>query len=141
MIILAEPAGSQLSPAAYDEFSQVHSRKIIGALARPCVLHVCGKAGHIVDKMCESGAAGISVDDVDVPSLIRRISRRIVVVGNIGTFTFVRSSPEEIRTQTVELLDSVGPRVEFIAAPGCDLAPETPLENIKAFVQTAKSYR
>lgn len=138
MIILAEPAGSQLSAAAYDEFSQAYSKRIIGALPKPCILHVCGKAGHIVEKMCESGAVGISIDDVDIRSLFRRAPRHVVVIGNIGTLTLLRSSPEEVSTQTAELLHSAGDRREFIAAPGCDLAPETPLENIEAFVRTAR---
>jgi uroporphyrinogen-III decarboxylase len=39
------------------------------------------------------------------------------------------------------LLDGALDRKEFIAAPECDLAPETPLENVKAFVQAVKSDR
>jgi uroporphyrinogen decarboxylase len=140
IIILAEPAGSQLSAAAYDQFSQAYSRRIISAMARPCILHICGKAGHIVEKMWESGAAGISVDDVDLPSLIHRAPRHVVIVGNIGTLTLVSSSPEEIRAKAVAMLDSGRDRKEFIAAPGCDLAPDTPLENIQVFVQTVKAY-
>lgn len=141
MIILAEPAGSQLSAAAYEEFSQAYSKRVIGALTRPCILHVCGKAGHIAEKMCESGAVGISVDDVDFPSLLRRAPRDIVVMGNIGTLTLLSSSPEEVATQTAELLRSARDRKEFVALPGCDLAPETPFENIRAFVRTAQACR
>jgi uroporphyrinogen decarboxylase len=140
MIILAEPAGSQLSPTAYDMFSQAYSKRIIGALSRPCVLHICGKAGHIVGKMCESGAEGISIDDVDLPSLVRSAPRHVVILGNIDTLTLARSSPEEVRMQTIGLLDRVRDRKEFIAAPGCDLAPDTPLENIEAFVRTVKGH-
>ncbi len=138
-IVLAEPAGSQLSPAAYEAFSQAYSRRIIRALGAPCILHVCGKAGHVVEKMWESGAAGISVDDVDLRSLARRAPRRVVILGNISTLTLVNSTPEEIRAKTVEMLDGVKDRAEYIALPGCDLAPDTPLENIQAFVRTAKA--
>jgi uroporphyrinogen-III decarboxylase len=48
------------------------------------------------------------------------------------------SSPEGIKEETSTLLDIVKDRKEFIIAPGCDLAPNTPLENILAFVRTAK---
>jgi uroporphyrinogen decarboxylase len=141
MILLAEPAGSQLSPAGYDRFSQAYTRKIIGALARPCTLHVCGRTGHVVDKMCASGAAAISVDDVDLPSLLGRAPRQVVIIGNISPLVLLNCSPDEIRAQTAALLECAGDRKEFIAAPGCDLAPETPLENIQAFVRTVKTYR
>jgi len=32
-------------------------------------------------------------------------------------------------------------RKEFLVAPGCDLAPQTSLENILSFVKTARKYR
>jgi MtaA/CmuA family methyltransferase len=141
MIIIAEPAGSLLSPAAYGEFSQAYSTRIINALPVQCILHVCGKTGHIVDRMCQSGAAGLSIDDVDVPRLIRGAPRNVVVIGNLATLTLARGSPDEVRAQTLALLDGVGERTEFIAAPACDVAPDTPLDNIKAFVRTVKGYR
>jgi MtaA/CmuA family methyltransferase len=141
MILIAEPAGSQLSPVAYDQFSQAYSMRIIRALSRPCILHICGKAGHIVDKMLQAGPAAISIDDVDLPSVVRIAPKNIVVLGNVDTLTLANGSPEEIRTQTIEVLDFVKDRKEYIAAPGCDLAPNTPLENIQAFVQTVKGHR
>jgi uroporphyrinogen decarboxylase len=139
-IILAEPAGSQLSRAAYGRYSQAYSRRIISALPRPCILHVCGKTGHIVERMCESGAVGISIDAVDIPSLTRGAPKDVVIIGNLAPLTLLRASPEEVRAHTTVLLDSVGDREEFIASTGCDLAPGTPLENIQAFVRTVKEY-
>ena len=38
-------------------------RKIIGQMAGPVVLHVCGDTDLIVDQMCETGAAGISIEE------------------------------------------------------------------------------
>jgi uroporphyrinogen decarboxylase len=139
-IILAEPTGSQLSPAAYDEFSQVYSRRIMASLSRPCALHVCGKADHIIEKMCESGADAISVDDVNIPRAIRRVPRDMLIIGNLSTLTFATGSPDEVRAETAQLLEAVRDRPEFSIAPGCDLATETPLENIQAFVQATREY-
>jgi MtaA/CmuA family methyltransferase len=140
MIAVAEPAGSQLSPAAYDAFSQVYSQRIMSSLPSPCILHVCGKAGHVVDSMCRSGAQGISVDDVDLSSLVQRAPEDVVILGNVGTMTLARCTPEEVRAETLEVLRCAGDRKAFVAAPGCDLAPETPLENIRVFVQTVKAH-
>lgn len=141
VIVLAEPAGSQLSPAAYRAFSLAYTREIIGALRTPCILHVCGRTGHIAEAMAASGAAGISVDDVDLPALSRRVPPHVVLLGNISTLALVRESPDEIRRQTIALLDGMRERAEYIALPGCDLAPDTPLENIRAFVGAVRAYR
>ena len=141
MIIIAEPIGSQLSPAAFKEFSQPYTKKIINMLTKPCVLHICGKTSHIIEDMCETGAVALSIDDVDISSIIERVPTEIVLIGNINTLSYLRSSPEEIKRETGKLLDLVKGRKEFLVAPGCDLAPETPFENIFSFVQTVKKYK
>ena len=140
MIIIAEPTGSQLSPAVYEEFSLAYTRKIISSLTKPCILHICGKAGHIVEKMCQSGAVALNLDEVDMSQVIKIVPDSIVVTGNISPSKFARSSPEEIVRETSNLLEIVKTRKEFIFAPGCDLAPQTPLENILSLVNTATKY-
>ena len=42
--------------------------------------------------------------------------------------------------ETINLLKAIKNRKEFLVAPGCDLAPQTPLENIQAFIRVAKEY-
>ncbi|HUT67268.1 MAG TPA: uroporphyrinogen decarboxylase family protein [Dehalococcoidales bacterium] len=141
MIIIAEPTGSQISASAYEDFSLTCTRKIIRSLARPCILHVCGKAGHIIEKMCQSGAVALSIDDVDIAQVIKSVPHSIVVIGNISPQKFSKSSPEEIEGETIKLLETVKTRKEFLVAPGCDLAPQTPLENILSFTKAAREYR
>jgi len=141
MLLIAEPAGSQLSSSTYEGFSLPYTKKIINSLKRPCVLHICGKAGHLVPKMCLSGAASLSLDDVDMNQVIKNVPHNIVVTGNISPLKFSRSSPEVIKNQTINLLESTKTRKEFLAAPGCDLPPETPLENVTAFIEAAINFR
>jgi uroporphyrinogen decarboxylase len=138
MIVIAEPSGSQLSPSAYEDFSLTSTRKIIGNLSRPCILHICGKAGHIIDKMCLSGAVALSIDDVDLSQVIKTTPNNIVIAGNISPLKFSRYAPEDIYRETCNLLETMKTRKEFIVAPGCDLSPQTPLENILTFTQTAR---
>lgn len=138
MILIAEPTGSQLSPMAYEDFSLTSTKKIIGNLSRPCVLHICGKAGHIIDKMCLSGAVALSIDDVDLSQVIKSVPHHIVIIGNISPLKFSKNTPVNLEEETKSLIKTIKTRKEFLVAPGCDLAPQTPLENILAFVMTAK---
>lgn len=137
-LMIAEPTVSQLSLADYEKFSSPYVRRIIAAAARPCCLHVCGKAGHLIPSMCESGAQGISVDDVDMAHVIESAPRGVVVIGNVPTSLLALGTPETIRARTGELIRIARGRKEFIAAPGCDLVPETPLENILAMVNAVR---
>jgi MtaA/CmuA family methyltransferase len=138
MLVVAEPMGSQLSPRAYEEFSHPYVQEIIGAFNKPCGLHICGKAGHIVHKMAESGAVFLSLDEVDIQSLTGSVPKSVVLMGNISPTKIKINSVGEIADATRALLKVVRDRKEFIIAPGCDPAPETPLENIEAFVNAAK---
>jgi uroporphyrinogen decarboxylase len=138
MILLAEPVSSQLSPRDYETFSLPRTREFISDLGKPCILHICGKTDHLLEKMCSSGAAVLSIDDIDIRRAVNTVPKEIVLAGNISTSSFWMSSPEGIKEETSKLLDIVKDRKEFIIAPGCDLAPNTPLENILAFVRTAK---
>ena len=138
MILLAEPVSSQLSPRDYETFSLPRTREFISDLGRPCILHMCGKTDHLLEKMCNSGAAVLSIDDIDIRRAVDTVPKEIVLAGNISTASFGIGSPEGIKEETSQLLNVVRSRKEFIIAPGCDLAPNTPLENILSFVRTVK---
>ena len=138
MILIAEPTGSQLSASAYENFSLPYTKNIIRSLSRQCILHICSKAGHIIKGMCQSGAVGLSIDDVDMAQMIKSVPRNIVICGNISPLKFSRSSPKEIKEETTKLLEVMKTRKEFLVAPGCDLAPQTPLENVAAFISVIK---
>jgi len=140
IIVLAEPSASLLSPLAYYDFSQSYVESTIRTINRPCILHVCGNTTHISGKMCESGAVALSVDDVDMPWLAGVAPENVVIAGNLSNSLLLNATPEEVESQTIKLLESVKNRKEFFVLPGCDLAPETPLKNIRAFARTVKQY-
>jgi len=88
--------------------------------------------------MCQSGAVGLSIDDVDMAQMIKSVPHSIVICGNISPLKFSRGSPKEIREETIKLLEIMKTRKEFLVAPGCDLAPQTPLENVEAFISVVR---
>jgi MtaA/CmuA family methyltransferase len=139
IILIAEPTGSMLSPISFDEFSRTYTNRIIDSLDKPVILHICGNANHLIEKMCETGAVAISVDEVDPSSIIDRIPPDMVIIGNISPVKIMwQGAPEDVRQETLKLLESMSDKNEYVVAPGCDLVPETPLENIKAFVEVIK---
>ena len=139
-IVLGEPSASLLSPTAYQTFSQAYTEKEMRALGVPCVLHICGNTTHIVDKMWHSGAVAISVDEVDLPAVARSAPEDVVLMGSISPATLLTCSPGAVRERTIGVLDSLSERRAFMVLPGCDLAPETPMENIQAYVTAVRGY-
>lgn len=138
MILIAEPACSQLSPDSFGLFSLPYTRKMIKAIRRNCVLHICGRAGHLIKLICRSEASAISVDDVDMATVLDEVPVDLVIAGNLSPLKLLSASPSEISEDTTVLLELVKMRRQFIVAPGCDLSPKTPLENILSFVRAVK---
>jgi uroporphyrinogen decarboxylase len=140
MILLAEPSSSQISPKDFETFSLPYTKEFIATLGKPCILHICGKTEHILGMMCESGAAALSVEQVDMRKAVNTVPRQTVLIGNISPTSLAMDTVETIKSQTLALLDVVKARKEFVVAPGCDLSSNTPVENIRSFVETAKNY-
>jgi len=138
MVIIAEPACSQLSPAYFDKFALTYIRKVIKSINRNCILHVCGNTNHIIHQICHSGASAISIDEVNLMGLIKEAPHNLVISGNINPTKITMGSRDEIYKITRELNESVKDIKNFVIAPGCDLSPQTPLENIQAFVEAIK---
>jgi uroporphyrinogen-III decarboxylase len=65
-------------------FSLSYVKKKIKAIKRSCALHICGRAEHLIKHMSNSGAAVLSVDDVDMTRVFREVPADLVVAGNLS---------------------------------------------------------
>jgi uroporphyrinogen decarboxylase len=104
------------------------------------VLHICGKTNHLLKGMVETGAEALSLDaDVDFPELAKECPDDVVLIGNTNpVLTVMQKSPEEIREAVLGLRCGMKDHKNFLLATGCDLPLETPLENVKAFVEAGR---
>jgi len=142
-LIIAEPAGSILSAPAFREFSGDYLERMLRELDAPVTVHVCGDSTHLIDELVRTRPAGLSFDaPVDMPDAARTIPGSIMLSGNLDPIdVLLEMSPPELRTATMDLLESMKPYPNFILASGCDIAPETPLDNIKCIIETVRQYR
>ena len=57
-----------------------------------------------------------------------------IVIGNIDPAGIIRNgTPEQIREETLALMERCCKYPNFVVASGCDIPPNTSLENIEAF--------
>ncbi len=140
MVAILEPSAVMLSPRQYREFSGQYTRQIILQMKALPILHICGNTNHLVDEMVATGAQGLSLDSlVALDDIATRVPGDVVLIGNINpTAVMVDESPAEIYRLTTELVESMKPHPNFILSTGCDLPPETALENIKAFMDAGR---
>lgn len=143
MIAILEPTGVILSPDQFWEFSGRSVANIVRHLDTRTILHICGNTMHLVERMCQTGVQGLSLDSVvDFPATAARIPSDVVLIGNLNPVaTMLQGTVQKVRQESNALLEAMEPYPNFIMSTGCDLPAETPLENIAELVAATKSYR
>jgi [methyl-Co(III) methanol-specific corrinoid protein]:coenzyme M methyltransferase len=102
------------------------------------ILHMCGDATAVLDPLADVGFEGISIEEkVGVSFAKRIVGNRVCLIGNVSpSDTLLTKGPEEVMIEARACLeDGID-----ILAPGCGLAPHTPLENIKALFRARDEY-
>jgi len=143
VVYIGDPTSGLLSRKQYERFSAPYIKRVVEAIDIPAILHICGKTSHIIEPMCETGVQGLSLDTlVDLPSIVSRVPRDVAIIGNLDPVgPLLNGTPEEAAQVTRDLLDSMRDVPNYMFSAGCEVALETPEENIKAMIDTVKTYR
>ncbi len=142
--ILVDPLASSsvISPKTYQEFALPYERAAIDFLHRydlDVVLHICGNTMPILDLLPETNADLISVDKVDLKTVIEKLSNRLRIVGNYDTSKLLFSTPEHIAKEVKNMVKlGVTSHKGYIASTGCEVPTNASKENVKAFIKAAK---
>lgn len=140
MICILEPTACFLSPTAFRQFCSTSISQIIRHIDAASILHVCGNTTHLASAMAETGAQGLSLDAlVDLAVVARNVPSDCVLIGNIDPVrVMVNGNPADVARAVRDLHEHMATVENFIISTGCDLPPETPIENIAAMVEAAR---
>ena len=149
IICILEPTGVLLGPEQFQQFSANYVKYIIESLKYTDVsimYHICGNTMHLIDIMAKTGVDILSLDSqevgVDLPTVAKKIPNDMAVLGNINpTGTILNRTPDEVKKETKSLLKSMDSFPNFVLSTGCDLPQDTPIENIKAFMEAGRNHR
>jgi uroporphyrinogen decarboxylase len=105
------------------------------------VLHICGNTNYLLQEMIACGAEGLSLDQLmDFPAIAPLVPPEVVLIGNLDPIHVLRElDPAEISKRTLELLRAMQPYPNYLFSFGCDCANDTPMENLKAAMQAART--
>jgi len=149
IVCILEPSASMLGPAHFLEFSGNYVRQIVQLCKGydvDTIYHICGNSMHLIKNMVNSGVNGLSLDSpeagVTLVEAIRKVPEDVIVIGNLNPVgKILTGSPVKVKEEVNELLKSVDRFPNFILSTGCDLPKNTPIENIKAFMEAGREYR
>ena len=141
------PAGPDLIPAdLYIKFAKPYEKEVVNVAHEAgvdYVLHICGNTDIIIEHMLETGTDGLELDyKTDVQKAYELMKDKCTFLGNVDpSGVLARGTPELVRQKTIELLDIYSKSNRFVLNAGCAIPSNTPEENIKMFIKTAREYK
>lgn len=144
-IVIAEPAAGLLSPDNCHEFSSVYVKRIVDAVQDEnflVVLHNCGKTVKLVPTMLSTGAKVLHFGNaIDMADILPQIPAQVLACGNIDPAgVFKNGTPELMKERTESLLRAMKPYPNFLISSGCDIPPNTPIDQIDLFFGVLQNY-
>lgn len=126
---------SILSPADYREFLLPLHRRLHDSVDVPSIQFVRGMGGNL-DLLAESGADCVSLDwTIDVARARDELGD-LPIQGNLDP-SYLLGEPEFVREKTRDVIRKAGPEGHVLNL-GHGIDKNTPVENARAFVETAK---
>lgn len=123
-----------IGPAKYEQFAYPAEKLLITELPVPRVLSICGNTNKSMQLLAQTGADAIAVDQLNDLTASRKILTDSLLFGNIDPVGALWQGDEAQIMEAAQAAKKAGVDAVW---PGCDLAPQTPLENIRALLQSA----
>ena len=125
-------------PKSYRDLELGYQKKQFDAIKVPKILHICGKVDAIVEWMGQTGADILSIEpDADVALAREKCGPDMILMGGVDVKnTLFMQNAETVRAEAEK---SIAKGIQMLA-PGCAIAPGTPMENLLAMVDVAKHH-
>jgi len=144
LISIGDAAASLVGPQVYEELVWPAEKKLIAglrALGTRVRLHICGNIRDLCQKV---GELGCDIVDIDYPVPISKARTEMgpqqILLGNIEPAGVLRKgTPEDVFKAIEECHRQAGQR--YIVSAGCEVCRDTPLENVRAMRDYARSHK
>ena len=134
---LFESVGDQIPRDLYEAFAQPSHENIFARLRPGPVSILFVRESPFPDLMLRSGAEVLSVGaGASLPGLLKAGGGRIAVQGNVDNRLLVTGTPEEVERAVRDCLAQTGGQSHILNL-NHGLLPDTPFENVLAFVRAA----
>lgn len=135
-IQIVEPNCSLISPKFYAEYIMPLHKQMVERIQRDggfCRLHVCGDTTALMPYTLGTGTHILDVDSaVDLTKVVHLLKEDQCFCGNLNTSEEILfGKPENFAAAVRRRYDETNNRI--IISGGCDVPPDTPAENMRAF--------
>lgn len=144
-VMMAEPLAGILSPNLAQEFSTDYVKEIVDAVQDEnfvLIYHNCGnEVVRLVDVILNTGCKAYHFGDaIDMADIMPKIPSDILAMGNLKPAYFRNSTKEEIKAETLSLMEKCSKYPNFLISSGCDIPPTAKWENVEAFFEAVSEF-
>ncbi len=138
------PAGpSMISPEMYVRYAVPYEKMLVDAAHKaglPYILHICGNADLILERMASLGLDGVDLDYLTPVQRIHDVmGAHTTLCGTIDpSGVMALGTPGQVKEKVRELIRVYEGNPRLIFNAGCALPPITPEANIRAFVEACR---
>lgn len=127
-----------IAPHTYKDLELEYQTRQFQAIPVPKILHVCGKVDPILEWLAQTGADILSLDTkTDVRLAREKCGPEMILLGGVDPAnTLLMQDADAVRRECER---SISQGIQILA-PGCAVAPATPMENLRAMVEVAKQH-
>jgi len=136
LVQVAEPtaSGDLISPTQYLEQIAPFHRELAADTDRPVITHICGNITRHLPHLASVGFRGVSFDvKTDIRAARTHLKGKAALIGYLPTSLLRDGSPAEVRAAAEQC---IAEGVDALNA-GCAVAPDTPMDNIRAMIAAA----
>ena len=133
--------GGILGQEEFEEFSLNYIQQIVEQVKKKNVpvIVFCKDCGHSLKKIAGIGADVVGLDwTIDIGKARNVVGNMVALQGNLDP-TMLFSTPERIEQGVKSILQKYGNGSGHIFNLGHGILPETPVENVKAFINAVKT--
>jgi len=138
-IFICDPtaSGSLISKEDYIRFSQPAQKEcaeVINRGGKYTLLHMCGDTSDRLEYVMDVGSSIFSMDyQVPLREARRQMAGKQAFLGNVKpAHTLYSGTSQAVIDESLQCIRDGG-NVGFILGAGCDIAPDTPLENVEVW--------
>lgn len=115
--------------------------QFINSKGKGVTMHICGKTEKIWDDVVDMGISGLSVDNVvNLRKCKEKVGNKVKIYGHVDPSAIMYAgTPAEVRRAVIECVQQAWDSPKgYVIMSGCSLPVETPFENIKSMLDTAR---
>ncbi len=146
---MSDPISSSsiISKRLYEKFSMPYTKMCVDRMreksGKGTSIHVCGKSKEIWDSLLKTGIVTLSIDNIEDMEVAKKsVGDKVCLVGNIPPVDIVRygTYDDVVRESKLCIKKAYDSPKGFILNTGCQIPLDSPIENIQAIMDTARSF-